>query len=153
VYFSIRKTTLRYVSPSLDLQTSLVITVSFLIYFFVYLESGGRFQILKIGLKFRYEVEFEFNLEDFVKCFFLKVFRFPLLLEINIYDLKMTMKSGLEFFILKFTKPLQSCCCPVQKNLPRKAELACQVRRYLWRGLVNFKIKKSWPPSFLSQKW
>jgi hypothetical protein len=43
-------------------------------------------------------------------------------LEIDIFDLKMMMKSGLEFFILKFTEPLQSCCCPVQTNLPRKAE-------------------------------
>ena len=39
-------------------------------------------------------------------------------LEIDIFDLKMMLKSGLEFFILKFTEPLQSCCCPVQKNLP-----------------------------------
>ena len=36
-------------------------------------------------------------------------------------------KSGLFFFILKFYQPLQSCCCPVQKNLPQKAELAWQV--------------------------
>ena len=50
------------------------------------------------------------------------------------------VKSGLEFFILKFTGLLQSCCCPVQKNLPRKAEWAWQVSRYLWRGSVNFKI-------------
>ena len=52
-------------------QISLVIDVYFLFYFliqfFVYLESGGRFKILKIGLKFRYEVEFEFNLEDLKK--------------------------------------------------------------------------------------
>ena len=52
----------------------------------------------------------------------------------------MMVKSGLDFFILKFTKPLQSCCCPVPKNLPIRAELAWQVRRYLWRGSVNFKI-------------
>ena len=32
----------------------------------------------------------------------------------------MMMKSGLEFFILKFTEPLQSCCCPVQKICPEK---------------------------------
>ena len=49
------------------------------------------------------------------------------------------VKSGLEF-ILKLTEPLQSCCCPVQKNLPSRAELAWQVSRYLWRGLVNFKM-------------
>ena len=33
----------------------------------------------------------------------------------------------LEFFILKFTKPLQSYCCPKQQNLPREAELAGQL--------------------------
>ena len=52
-------------------------------------------------------------------------------LEINIFDLKMIMKRGLESFILKFTKPLKSCCSPVQKDLPRKAELAWQISRYL----------------------
>ena len=46
-----------------------------------------------------------------------------------------------DFSFLKFTELLQSCCCPVQKNLPRKAELACQVSR----GSVNFKMKKSRP--------
>ena len=49
------------------------------------------------------------------------------------------IKSGLEF-ILKLTEPLQSYCCPVQKYLPRMAELAWQLSRYLWRGSVNFKI-------------
>ena len=66
-------------------------------------------------------------------------------LETNIFELKMMMKSGLEFFILKSYQPLQSCCCPVQKNLPRKAELAWQVSRYLRRGQQNFKIKNSRP--------
>ena len=42
-------------------------------------------------------------------------------------SLKMMVKSGLEF-ILKLTKPLQSCCCPVQKDLSRMAELAWQVK-------------------------
>ena len=45
-------------------------------------------------------------------------------------SLKMMVKSGLEF-ILKLTEPLQSCCCPVQKYLPRLAELAWQLSRYL----------------------
>ena len=49
----------------------------------------------------------------------------------TIFGLKMMMKSGLEKNILKFHDGLQSCCCPVQKNLPRKAELAWQVSRYL----------------------
>ena len=52
-------------------------------------------------------------------------------LGIDIFDLKMMVKSGLEFFILKFTKLLQSCSCTGQKTLPRKAELARQVSRYL----------------------
>ena len=45
LYFSFRKTTLCYVSPSLDLQISLVINVYFLIHFFVYLENGGIFEL------------------------------------------------------------------------------------------------------------
>ena len=54
-------------------------------------------------------------------------------------SLKMMVKSSLEF-ILKLTEPLQICCCPLQKYLPRLAELAWQLSRYLWRGSVNFKI-------------
>ena len=46
--------------------------------------------------------------------------------EIDIFGLKVILKSGLGQFTLNFTKPLQSCCCPVQKNLSRKAELAWQ---------------------------
>ena len=61
-------------------------------------------------------------------------------LKLTFFWLKMVVKSGLELFIFKFTEPLQSCCCPVQKNLPSRAELAWQVSRYLWRGSVNFKI-------------
>ena len=60
-------------------------------------------------------------------------------LKLSFLSLKMMVISGLEF-ILKLTKPLQSCCCPVQKYLPRMAELAWQLSRYLWRGSVNFKI-------------
>ena len=69
--------------------------------------------------------------------------------------IKMMMKSGLEKNILKFHGPLQSCCCPVQKNLPRWAELAWLVSRYLWRGTWNFKIFFSRPlfTIILSQKW
>jgi hypothetical protein len=55
------------------------------------------------------------------------------------------VKSGLEKIILKFNDGLQSCCCPVQNNLPRKAELAWQVSRYLWRPPWNFKIFFSRP--------
>ena len=52
-------------------------------------------------------------------------------LKTNIFYLKMIVKSGLEFSILKFREPLQSCCCPVQKEMHKKAELAWQVSRYL----------------------
>jgi hypothetical protein len=45
-------------------------------------------------------------------------------LEMTIFGLKAIVKSVLEKIILKFYVPLQSCCCPVQKNLPRRAELA-----------------------------
>jgi hypothetical protein len=47
----------------------------------------------------------------------------------TIFGLKMMVKSGLEKNILKYGH--QNCCCPVQKNLPSKAELAWQVSRYL----------------------
>ena len=73
----------------------------------------------------------------------------------TIFGLKMMMKSGLEKIILKFHDGLQSCCCPVQKNLPRKAELVWQVSRYLWRPLWNFKIffSRALFIIILSQKW
>jgi hypothetical protein len=58
----------------------------------------------------------------------------------TISGLKIMVKSGLEKIILKFNHGLQSCCCPVQKNLPREAELAWQVSRFLWRPPWNFKI-------------
>ena len=51
-------------------------------------------------------------------------------LKLTFFSLKMMVKGGLEF-ILKLTEPLQSCCSPVQKNLPSRAELAWQVSRYL----------------------
>ena len=54
-------------------------------------------------------------------------------------SLKWCSKKWSRLFILKLTEPLQSCCCPVQKYLPRMAKLAWQLSRYLWRELVNFK--------------
>jgi hypothetical protein len=42
-------------------------------------------------------------------------------LETNIFGLKMMMKSGLESINLRFHYLLQSCCCPMEKNLARKA--------------------------------
>jgi hypothetical protein len=49
----------------------------------------------------------------------------------TIFGLKVMVKNGLEKIILKFHVPVQICCCPVQKNLPRRAELAWLVSRYL----------------------
>jgi hypothetical protein len=63
-------------------------------------------------------------------------------LEIAIFGLKMIVKSGLEFFILKFNEPLQGCCRSGQKNLLRRAELAWLVSRYI-KGLVKFKNKEN----------
>ena len=51
-------------------------------------------------------------------------------LEIDIFDLKMMVKSGVELFILKFTEASQSCYFPVQKNLPRKAVLRVFLQPY-----------------------
>ena len=51
-------------------------------------------------------------------------------MKLSFLSLKMMVKGGLEL-ILKLTEPLQSCCCPVQKYLPRMAELAWQLSRYL----------------------
>ena len=63
----------------------------------------------------------------------------------TIFGLKVMVKSGLEKIILKFHVPLQSCYGPVQKNLPREAEFAWLVSRYLLRGKWNFKIIFSRP--------
>jgi hypothetical protein len=41
-------------------------------------------------------------------------------LEIDVFDLKMMVKSGLEFFILKFSEPLQGCCWPSAKQSVQK---------------------------------
>ena len=56
------------------------------------------------------------------------------------FFLKNDDKKWFSLSNLKLTEPLQSCCCPAQKCLPRMAELARQLSRYLWRGSVNFKI-------------
>ena len=53
------------------------------------------------------------------------------------------VKSGLEKNILKFHMPLQSCCCPVQKNLPRKAELPWLVISRL-KILVTYSSCSRW---------
>ena len=55
------------------------------------------------------------------------------------------MKSGLEKNVLKFHEPLQSWCFPVQKNLPRNAELTWLVSRYLWSQKSSLPIFVTYP--------
>ena len=72
-------------------------------------------------------------------------------LEIDIFDLEMMVKRGLKKIYFEIHRA-QSCCCPVQKHLPRKAELALQVssiskgaRLILKKGTTfhhHFKVKK-----------
>ena len=71
----------------------------------------------------------------------------------SIFGLHMVVKRGLEKIVLKFHVPLQSCCCPVQKCLPRKAKLAWLFSRYL-KGQVEFQNNFSTPlfTTFLKQK-
>ena len=71
-------------------------------------------------------------------------------LKLSCLSLKILVKSGLQF-ILKLTEPLQSCCCPVQKYLPRMAELAWQLSRdltykksYNWCGKAFGEWEKCW---------
>ena len=55
-------------------------------------------------------------------------------------------------YIFLCSVPLQSCCCPVQTNLPRKAELARQVSRYfniifkskMLISTLTYRINSSW---------
>ena len=68
----------------------------------------------------------------------------------TIFGLKMMMKSGLDFFILKYNKPLQSCCCTVQKIWP------CRLAG-ISEGVFSITKQKFlhhlFSPSFLCQKW
>ena len=61
-------------------------------------------------------------------------------LEINIFDLKMLAKSGLEFFILRFTESLQRYLLTCQANSAFLGRLFCTGQQQLWRGSLNFKI-------------
>ena len=55
----------------------------------------------------------------------------------------MMVKSGIEFFISKFTEPLLSHCRPVQTYLPRMAELAhLAAWQVSQKGLGEFRNKK-----------
>ena len=59
-------------------------------------------------------------------------------LDIDIFGLKIMMKSGPHFFILKKQAPLELLLPSTKKNLSRKAELAGQVSRCFWRGTLNW---------------
>ena len=48
-------------------------------------------------------------------------------LETNIFELKMMVKSGLEFFYFKILLAPSELLLPSAKNLPREAELAWPV--------------------------
>ena len=63
VYFSLRKTTLRYVSPARDLRTSLVITFQCLLFIFTFLftylftwKVAGGLNYMKLGRIFASKV-------------------------------------------------------------------------------------------------
>ena len=75
--------------------------------------------------------------------------------EITIFDLKMMVKSGLEFFILKFTESLQRYLLTCQANSAILGRYFCTGQQQLWRGSVNFRIKSldHFLPSSLSKKW
>ena len=62
-----------------------------------------------------------------------------------IFDLKMMVKTGLEFLILKFSEPLQRYLLTCQANSAFLDDFFCTGQQQLWRGSLNFKIKKSRP--------
>ena len=73
-------------------------------------------------------------------------------LETNIFELKMTVKSDLEFFILKFYQPLPKCLLTCQANsaFPFLHWAAATLK-----GPVEFQNKKKldhFSPSYLTQK-
>ena len=59
-------------------------------------------------------------------------------LEIDIFGLKMMVKSGLEFFILKFTEPLQRCLLTCQANSAFLGKFFCTATL---KGLGEFQNK------------
>ena len=63
-------------------------------------------------------------------------------LEINIFDLKMMVKSGLEFLFLNSLSPFRVAADQCKKICPERLNWP---GRYLRRGSVNFKIKNSRP--------
>jgi hypothetical protein len=72
--------TLRYVSPFLDSQTSLVIVnIYFVIYFFTFLFTWKVAGDSKFKFKFGFEIEikFEYQLEGFFEVFFKKCLGSP----------------------------------------------------------------------------
>jgi hypothetical protein len=60
-------------------------------------------------------------------------------LEIDVFDLKMMVKSSLDFFYFEIQQALSELLQPSAKNLPKKAELAWQVSL---KGLAEIENKK-----------
>ena len=56
-----------------------------------------------------------------------------------------SLEIGLKIYILKFTKPLQSCCCSVQKICLERLNWPGWIAGISEGGLVNFKIKNPRP--------
>jgi hypothetical protein len=72
--------------------------------------------------------------------------------EMTIFSLKMTVKSGLDiYFFFKLNKPLLTC----QANSTFLGQLFCTGQQQLWRGSFDFKnkISHNFSSSFLSQNW
>ena len=76
-------------------------------------------------------------------------------LKTNIFELKMMVKSGLEFFILKFYQPLQRYLLTCQANsafLGRFFALGSSNSEG-HRGISKYFFLDHFSSSFLSQKW
>ena len=65
-----------------------------------------------------------------------------LIFETTIFDIKITVKIGLDFFILKFTEPLQKYLLTCQANSAFLGRFFCTVQQQLWmKGFGEFQIK------------
>ena len=58
------------------------------------------------------------------------------------FDLKMTVNSGLEFFIFKFTEPLQRFLLTCQANSAFQGQIFLHWAAVTLKGLVEFQNKK-----------
>jgi hypothetical protein len=115
---------------------SLIFNVYFLIYFFVYLESGGRFKIwLKFGYEVEFEFEFEFNLEGFLKCFLN-----PLLMVVSGGSFFLRGLGGVFFGVYKF--PAVHFFCSTL-SFGRPSELLESIIIYFFAFYRNSTMKRT----------